>query len=182
MSCLPFLRHHHQLWWVLQQLEKPQPVGWVVSGGAGWWHLELLRIPGRQEVRGHDISTRRSAREMPSSLYQCQCSWTGTMQRGRWYNSPVFCGTNGTVPHDAHRNSSHARPLCSPYGEKTLLCSHIPVKAHHALAQNAQFSFSAVTPAGQLCLGSLEYHIQPTECFCPLLDNRVWNTIKTEFL
>jgi len=27
-----------------------------------------------------------------------------------------------------------------------------------------------------------EYHIQPTKFLCPLLDNRVWNTIKAEFL
>lgn len=27
-----------------------------------------------------------------------------------------------------------------------------------------------------------EYCVQPTEFFCPLLDSRVWNTVKTEFL
>lgn len=82
MPRLTFLRHDHQLWSVVQQLEKPQPVSWVVSGGAGRWHLELLRMPGQQEVRGQASSTRRSAREMPAASINASAVELGQCREG----------------------------------------------------------------------------------------------------
>lgn len=82
MPRLTFLRHDYQLWSILQQLEKPQPVSWVVSGGAGRWHLELLHVPGRQEVRGHDSSAHRSAREMPAASISARAVELGQCRQG----------------------------------------------------------------------------------------------------